>query len=99
MPLNSLANCICVSPPRCDTESKTDGTPEPAISEELGRIEELINALSAAADSAVAAQARELVQALLELHGTTLERALEIVHENDLTLVINWRKTLLFPIC
>ena len=43
--------------------------------------------LARAADSAVAAQARELVQALLELHGATLERALEIVHENDLTLV------------
>ena len=54
---------------------------------ELGRIEELINALNGAADSVVAAQARELVQALLELHGATLERALEIVHENDLTLV------------
>ena len=59
----------------------------PQFQKELGRIEELINALSAAADSAVAAQARELVQALLELHGTTLERALEIVHENDPTLV------------
>ena len=47
----------------------------------------MINALNGAADSAVAAQARELVQALLELHGTTLERALEIVHENDLSLV------------
>ena len=34
--------------------------------------------LDEAADSAVAAQARELVQALLELHGATLERALEI---------------------
>jgi len=54
---------------------------------ELGRIEKLINALNGAADSVVAAQARELVQALLELHGATLERALEIVHENDLTLV------------
>lgn len=59
----------------------------PQFQKELGRIEELINALSAAADSAVAAQARELVQALLELHGATLERALEIVHENDPTLV------------
>src|SRR6476660_8631699 len=59
----------------------------PQFQKELGRIEELINALNSAADSAVAAQARELVQALLELHGTTLERALEIVHENDLTLV------------
>jgi len=59
----------------------------PQFQKELGRIEELINALGAAADSAVAAQARELVQALLELHGVTLERALEIVHENDPTLV------------
>jgi Fe-S cluster biogenesis protein NfuA len=59
----------------------------PQFQKELGRIEELINALNGAADSAVAAQARELVQALLELHATTLERALEIVHENDFTLV------------
>jgi len=59
----------------------------PQFQKELGRIEELINALGAAADSAVAAQARELVQALLELHGVTLERALEIVHENDPALV------------
>jgi Fe-S cluster biogenesis protein NfuA len=59
----------------------------PQFQKELGRIEELINALNGAADSAIAAQARELVQALLELHGATLERALEIVYENDLTLV------------
>jgi Fe-S cluster biogenesis protein NfuA len=59
----------------------------PQFQKELGRIEELINALNGAADSVVAAQARELVQALLELHGATLERALEIVHENDPTLV------------
>ena len=59
----------------------------PQFQKELGRIEELINALNAAADSAVAAQARELVQALLELHGATFERALEIVHENDPALV------------
>ena len=59
----------------------------PQFQRELGRIEELINALNAAADSTVAAQARELVQALLELHGATFERALEIVHENDPALV------------
>ncbi|HEU0275489.1 MAG TPA: NifU family protein [Candidatus Udaeobacter sp.] len=58
----------------------------PQFQNELGRIEELINALKDA-DSSVAAQARELVQSLLELHGTTLERALEIVHQNDGTLV------------
>ena len=59
----------------------------PQFQKELGRIEELINALNGAADSVVAAQARELVQALLELHRATLERALEIVYENDFTLV------------
>jgi Fe-S cluster biogenesis protein NfuA len=59
----------------------------PQFQEQLGRIEELTNALNGAADSAVAAQARELVRALLELHGATLERVLEIVHENDLALV------------
>jgi hypothetical protein len=39
----------------------------PQFQKEPGRIEELINALNGAANSAVAAQARELVQALLEL--------------------------------
>src|SRR6516162_11473806 len=30
--VESLAKGTCVSPPRCDTELKTDGTPGPAIS-------------------------------------------------------------------
>jgi Fe-S cluster biogenesis protein NfuA len=59
----------------------------PQFQKELGRIEELINTLTGGADSAVVAQARELVQALLELHHATLERALEIVYENDVALV------------
>ena len=43
----------------------------------LGRVEELIAALEAAPDVAVREQVRELIQTLLDLHGTGLERALE----------------------
>ena len=60
-------------------------SPEPQ--KQFKRIEELINALSLDTDQVVVGQVRELVQALLELHGTGLERALEIVHDSDHTLI------------
>jgi Fe-S cluster biogenesis protein NfuA len=47
---------------------------------QLSRVEELINALNAAPDSPICLQARELVQALLELHGAGFEKALETIH-------------------
>ena len=71
----------------------------PQFQKELGCIEELINALNGAADSVVSAKSRELVQALLELHGTTLERLFEIVHEKTLRQSIDSLRIHLFPIC
>ncbi len=43
------------------------------------RIEGLVQKLETAADPALRATARELVQCLMELHGTGIERILEIV--------------------
>jgi Fe-S cluster biogenesis protein NfuA len=48
----------------------------------LARIEELIHALDRIADEGARAQARELVEALLELQGAGLERALELIYES-----------------
>lgn len=48
----------------------------------LGRVEELIAALESAPDSAMREQARELIQALLDLHGTGLERILSVVYDS-----------------
>jgi Fe-S cluster biogenesis protein NfuA len=48
----------------------------------LARIEELIHAVDAIADEAPRAQARELVEALLELQGAGLERLMEMIYEN-----------------
>jgi Fe-S cluster biogenesis protein NfuA len=57
----------------------------PQFQKQLTRIEELINALNAARDATVSAQARELVQALLELHGAGFERAFELIHDAPVT--------------
>jgi hypothetical protein len=43
------------------------------------RIEELVRTLESAGDAGLRATARELVQALMELHRAGLERALEMV--------------------
>jgi Fe-S cluster biogenesis protein NfuA len=48
----------------------------------LARIEELIHAVDAIADEAPRAQARELVEALLELQGAGLERLMEMIYES-----------------
>ena len=45
-------------------------------------IEGLVNQLERAADPAVRSAARALVQALMDLHGSSIERILEIVHES-----------------
>ena len=47
--------------------------------ERASRIEGLVQKLEAAADPALRATARQLVQCLMELHGTGLERILEMV--------------------
>ena len=68
------------------------GTRVPEFQKQLSRIEELINALNAAPDSALSAKSRELTQALLELHGTGLERVFELIHGSPLTgqALIDW---------
>jgi Plants and Prokaryotes Conserved (PCC) domain len=52
---------------------------------QLGRIEELINALNTAPDSPLCAQARELLQMLLQLHGNGFGRALELIHDSTVS--------------
>ncbi|MGI9088376.1 MAG: NifU family protein [Chthoniobacterales bacterium] len=48
----------------------------------LTQIEKLIEALEEVPDANARQQARELVQALLELHGTGLNRTLEMIYES-----------------
>ena len=48
----------------------------------LGRVEELIAALEARPTSTVREQVRELIQTLLDLHGTGLERVLSVVYDS-----------------
>lgn len=57
----------------------------PEFQRQLSRIEELINTLNAAPDSVLSVKSRELTQALLELHGTGLERVFELIHESALS--------------
>jgi Fe-S cluster biogenesis protein NfuA/nitrite reductase/ring-hydroxylating ferredoxin subunit len=52
-----------------------------AFQEQLGRIEGLIQTVEQMADPAAQAASRELVQALLDVHGTALERMLEIIFD------------------
>jgi|SRR5580704_8144 hypothetical protein len=47
--------------------------------ERVARIEGLVQKLESSADPAFRSSARELIQCLMELHGTGLERILEIV--------------------
>jgi len=54
----------------------------PQFQKQLSHIEELINALDTAPDPTVFAKSRELVRALLELHGAGLERVFELIHGN-----------------
>lgn len=68
----------------------------------LARIEELIRAVDAIADETPRTQARELVEALLELQGAGLERLMELIYETgpsgqamiDELAATNW-----FPVC
>ena len=48
----------------------------------LARIEELIHALDGIADEGARTQARELVEALLELQGAALERTMELIYDS-----------------
>ena len=48
--------------------------------ERVARIEKLVQELDSCADGRLREEARELIQALMELHGAGLERILEIVN-------------------
>ncbi len=50
-----------------------------AFQEQIGRIEELVRNIDSAADPAMRATARELVQSVMDLHSAAIERILEIV--------------------
>jgi hypothetical protein len=58
-------------------------TPSSQIQARMNRLEELIEALEKSGDEASRNQARELVQTLLELHATGMNRMLEISFEAD----------------
>lgn len=47
----------------------------------LSRVEDLIGALESTPDEGVREQVRELIQTLLELHGTGLEQILSVVYD------------------
>jgi Fe-S cluster biogenesis protein NfuA len=49
----------------------------------LQSIEELLSTVEAAADPNLRSKMRDLVQALMDLHGAGLERALELIGETD----------------
>lgn len=49
----------------------------------MGRLEELIQELEQSPDQKTRSQAREIVQVLLELHGKSVNRMLELVFESD----------------
>ena len=56
--------------------------------ERVGRIDELVRKLESSRDPALRETARDLIQSLMELHGTGIERILEIVSSGDAGAVI-----------
>jgi Fe-S cluster biogenesis protein NfuA len=60
-----------------------DKTSTQEFQQRLNRVEELIAALEGAPDLAVRDQVRELIQTLLHLHGTGLERVLSVVYDSE----------------
>jgi NifU-like domain len=56
---------------------------EKDFQKQVQRIGERVRELEAIADPAVRASAKELVQLLMEMHGTALERILEIVFQSS----------------
>jgi len=59
-----------------------DKTSSQEFQKQLGRMEELIGALEKTPDEILRTQVRELIQTLLELHGTGLERILNGVYDS-----------------
>ncbi len=62
-----------------------DKRPSREFQTRLSRIEELIHTLDNVADGVARSQARELVEALLELQGAALKRLLEIIYDSGPT--------------
>ena len=56
-------------------------TEEPGFQQRIGRIETLVHTLEQAADPATRADAQDLVQAILDLHGAGLARVLDRLAE------------------
>lgn len=56
--------------------------PSRPLQDRITRIEKLIQAIEEMPDETARKQTRELVQALLELHGTGLNRVLEVIFES-----------------
>jgi hypothetical protein len=54
--------------------------PQPEFQRRLASVEDLVRKLEAAADPAIQAAARELVRAVMDLHGAGLERMLDLAH-------------------
>jgi Fe-S cluster biogenesis protein NfuA len=59
-----------------------DASRSRSFQQRMGRIEQILAELEQGPESPARSGARELVQLLLELHGDSLERLLEIVHEH-----------------
>jgi len=59
-----------------------DKTSSQEFQKQLGRMEELIGALEKTPDEILRSQVRELIQTLLELHGTGLERILDKLYDS-----------------
>jgi Fe-S cluster biogenesis protein NfuA len=66
----------------CERNQRVETTNNRELQGRLARIEELIHAVDAIADETPRSKARELVEALLELQGASLERLMEIIFES-----------------
>ena len=60
---------------------------QPELQQRLKSIERLLGEIEAAADPNLRTAAQELVQLVMELHGTGLERLLELVRASDESVV------------
>ncbi len=59
-------------------------TSKKEFQQRLGRVEDLIAALESAPDPTMREQVRELIQTLLDLHGTGLERVLSVIYDSGI---------------
>jgi Fe-S cluster biogenesis protein NfuA len=83
--LRSFQQAIVRCPRKRKAATFVQTTTKHGIEQQLSRMEELVCAIDTIADKKTRAQARELVGTLLELHGTGIERGLELIYESDLS--------------